>query len=157
VGDFDGDGDGDVAISSYRANQPPFDEVGEVWIYLGPTLSDIIYIPPPIPRQQVAQFGVALAAGDIDGNGIDELAVGVEFADQLGGYSDAGGVLLYKNGPPFQRIQRLQEVAPQRGAVFGFAVVLGDFDANGLDGLAAGAITADVDGHVDAGRVTVFP
>ncbi|MEW6745124.1 MAG: hypothetical protein AB1486_20410 [Planctomycetota bacterium] len=157
IGDYDGDGYGDVAFSSYRANLPPFDQAGEVWVFMGPSLSSLHHVEPPIPRHDVSQFGVALAAGDIDGDGRDELAVGVEFARLLGGCTNAGAVLLYRNGVAFSQITRLLEREPQSGAVFGFSIVFGDFIGSGLRGLAAGAITADVNGYVDAGRVTAYP
>lgn len=155
IGDFNGDGFGDVAISSYRANYGAIREAGEAWVFMGPSLFPVFHLTEPIP-ELVGEFGVAMAKGNIDGNDRDELAIAVEFANIPGGHVDAGAVLLYHN-MDFARPERLTEHQPQDAAVFGFNIVFANLFGAGLDSIVAGAILADTNGLFDVGRVTLFP
>ena len=90
-------------------------------------------------------FGIALAAGDFDGNGFDDLAVGVPGEDGSEGvvnviYGSGGG--LTSNGN-----QRWQQGDDRDGRLeggredndaFGSDLVAGDFNGDGFDDLAVG-------------------
>ena len=104
-------------------------------------------------------FGRSLAAGDFDGNGFDELAVGVTgegiedaSAEQAGAVivlAVIGGAhrLILQSDFPFE------EPSDQDG--FGAALASGDFDADGVDDLAIGVPREDLGPVVDAGIVHV--
>jgi hypothetical protein len=184
VGDFDGNGRDDLAIGV------PFEDVDGNIVDAGAV--NILYsdnrglnpsLRPESPRfihqnsnampnyaRAGDQFGYSLTAGDFDGNGRDDLAIGVpgetvalpgKDAQNAGSvnviYSDATGL-----NPSF-RTQEFDQDHPTevRGAVeagdrFGYALAAGDFDGNGRDDLAVGVPYEMVEGNPQAGVVNVI-
>lgn len=109
-------------------------------------------------------FGAAVAAGDFDGDGYDDLAVGVP-GDDVGGRSDAGSVnVLYGSasgltaaGSEWWYLGRTGVAGtPGTSDLFGTALVAGDFDGDGRDELAIGIPGKNTGGRVGAGTVTVL-
>ncbi len=112
-------------------------------------------------------FGFALAAGDFDGDGWDDLAVGVPQEDVLvGSYlSNAGIVQVLYGGPAGLSTAGLQawcqggcdglRDTAEDGDQFGYALAAGDFNADGYDDLAVGVPYEDIDTITDAGAVNV--
>ena len=100
-------------------------------------------------------FGVALAAGDFDGDGFEDLAVGAHGEDYLPGQTDMGAVTVFSGRVSgFAEPVRARKLAPasypfgliaQRpgesdfNAQYGRALAAGDFDGNGFGDLAIGA------------------
>ena len=116
---------------------------------------------PPTPRQW---GGPALATGDFDGDGHDDLAAGVPGKDS-GRARDAGAVTVVYGGPEGittdgsqQFVSGIGGVAgvAETGDLLGAALAAGDFDGDGYDDLAVGAPGEDVNGLVDAGAVVVL-
>jgi hypothetical protein len=110
-------------------------------------------------------FGSSLAAGDFNGDGRDDLAVGVLLED-IGSITDAGAVhVLYgaslagltAAGDQFWH-QGLAAVADEaeRGDHFGAALAVGDFDGDRFADLAIGVTLEDLSGITDAGAVNVL-
>ena len=109
------------------------------------------------------QFGSAVTnAGDINGDGIIDLAVGVAFDDDGG--VDRGAVwLLFMNADG--TVNSYQKISLNDGNLnanlldfdyFGSAVAnLGDLDGNGINDLAVGAY-GDDDGGIDRGAVWIL-
>jgi hypothetical protein len=168
-GDFDNDGIGDLAIGA------PYDDVGSVPnagllnVFYGTrsgltgTGSQLISQETPGIQgtaQKYDRFSDALAAGDFNGDGWDDLAVGapndlstagvvnVLYGTKLG-LSDAGNQLWYQSawGVP-------GESAPRNE--FGAALAVGDFDADGYDDLAIGVPGNGFAGAPDAGLAIVL-
>jgi hypothetical protein len=115
------------------------------------------------------QFGSALTAGDFNGDGKDDLAVGVPFendaADDDGMvvvfYGSSSGLLLQENGQ--WRAARFERLGQKRaggineaGDHFGCSLAAGDFDGDGKDDLAIGAPDENVAGKQDAGAVYIY-
>jgi disulfide bond formation protein DsbB len=171
--DFNGDGFADMAVSA------PFDSVGavagagvvnviygsaaglasagnQVWTQNSPGIKDT--------AETDDHFGDSLTAGDYNGDGFADLAVGTS-GDDLPGVIDAGlvnviygsaaglaaaGNQLWSQNSP--GIQDTAEVGDFLGAYSGS----GDFNGDGFDDLAAVTALEDVGSVVDAGAVNVI-
>jgi hypothetical protein len=109
-------------------------------------------------------FGSALAGGDFNNDGAVDLAISAPFED-VGSVLDAGAInVLYGsaarltatgNQQFFQGSGGMIGVA-EDGDAFGFALAGGDFNNNGFDDLAIGAISEDIGTITDAGAVNVL-
>jgi hypothetical protein len=97
-------------------------------------------------------FGSSLAAGDFDGDGSDDLAVGVPYED-IEAVDDAGAVnILYGSAKGLSSVddQIWHQDSPdiegvaESGDNFGNALAAGDFDGDGSDDLAIGAVGEDL-------------
>jgi len=81
VMDFNADGKKDLVVGSYGRSVGGTANRGAVYVYYGATASDIptvasATLTPPTAVTGGINFGAALAVGDFDGNGFDDLAVG---------------------------------------------------------------------------------
>jgi hypothetical protein len=108
-------------------------------------------------------FGSVLTAGDFDGDGFDDLAIGVPEDDVSG--IDPGTVTLLPGtagGLSVAGLQVWHQDSPgvpgeaEGGDRFGSALAAGDFDGDGFDDLAIGVPEEDVGGASDAGAVNVL-
>ena len=109
-------------------------------------------------------FGNKLSAGDLNGDGHDDLAVGVPFED-VGSVSGAGAVnaiygsasrLTATGNQLWHQDSAGIADAAERGDGFGNALTAGDFNGNGDDDLAVGVPGEDVGSVVDAGAVNAI-
>ena len=97
AGDWNGDGCADLAVGSFRWSNPEADE-GRVRVFLGS--SDGLATAPAWEREpdQAGAAGAhAASAGDVDGDGIDDLLLGDRGWD--GTFVDAGRVELFAGTP----------------------------------------------------------
>jgi hypothetical protein len=157
LGDVDGDGTPDLAVSAYRSDRQG-DSKGEIWIlFLSPdgTVRDwqVItdgYAEFLVGLREGDQFGVDLTPiGDIDGNGVTDLAVGAwrRDADPNDLEGDQGAIFLLtldRNGRTITTTELSAATgwpAPLGvGDGLGVGVSLvGDLDGNGTQDLAVGA------------------
>ncbi|MCB9763601.1 MAG: FG-GAP repeat protein [Alphaproteobacteria bacterium] len=110
-------------------------------------------------------FGAALAVGDFDRDGYDDLAVGVPGQD-VGSKAGAGALRVFYGSAT--GLSAADEDAwnqdssgvvstASAGGAFGSALAVGDFDKDGYDDLAVSAPYDDVGGTPEAGLVVVFP
>jgi hypothetical protein len=104
-GNFNGDGYDDLAISDlFELDTTNGTHAGAVWIFYGgpdglqiSTVQHITENTAGVPgtSEEGDKFGGALAAGDITGDGKDDLAVGLP-DESLGSATLAGGVIVFK-------------------------------------------------------------
>jgi hypothetical protein len=113
-------------------------------------------LPPYVP-QQVDLFGLALAAGDFNDDGADDLATGIPRDDCMAGIGpvDCGSVVIRYGVPGVglasglaDQILNQQEIGSldpaEEGDFFGWALAACDFDADGFDDLAVGVPKEDL-------------
>ncbi|MBM3985387.1 MAG: hypothetical protein FJ296_06830 [Planctomycetes bacterium] len=153
VPDVDGDGDGELAIGAHTTGSQ---DEGAAWLAFlqpGPGLSSALRIAPGEsgftgPIEDMAWFGRALAAGDLDGNAMPELVVGAPRTDNGGGTSVGEGAAWILHLDATGQVVAEERVAEGE---LGFAGPLADNDqfgwslallpdAGGWDQLAVGAI-----------------
>ncbi|MFW5418915.1 FG-GAP repeat protein [Nocardiopsis sp. CNT-189] len=157
IGDFDGDGRGDLAYREAPGGvvEGPWTDAGVVRVVYGTPegpgtrTAEFTQATPGVPgaHEKGDLFGAALAAGDVDGDGRDDLAAGVP-GEAIGGEAKAGAaVVLYGSesgltGAGAQAFNQATAGVPgvaEAGDLFGAAVRLLDADGDGLAGLAASA------------------
>ncbi|MCB9698670.1 MAG: FG-GAP repeat protein [Alphaproteobacteria bacterium] len=98
AGDLNGDGFGDLVIGDESYAHPESYE-GGVWVYLGSPVG-LAAAPAWMGESDLvaARFGSAVATGDVDGDGLDDLVVGAESQDNQP--DPSGAVHVYLGNHP---------------------------------------------------------
>ncbi|MEO1996384.1 MAG: FG-GAP repeat protein, partial [Planctomycetaceae bacterium] len=184
LGDFNGDGYNDLATGIPHEDVGRLADAGTVLVRYGTgyglTGLTETWNGRNIDGLSVAtddQFGASLTVGDFDGNGVDDLAIGVPNRD-VSGIRDAGAVAVvygyrhgmfgaglspYRTQTFFQGVDGLAD-KPEMLDRFGTTLAAGDFTGDGNDELVVGVpsesfVTAEQPDFVtfeDAGAVHVI-
>jgi hypothetical protein len=162
VGDFDGDQIDDLAVGAAGPNiaavevfrGSPGGLQTPAWIHIEPDLGGGTW------------FGDVLAAGDFDGDGRDELAIGAPLYDNIVNLlpiDSSGRVFVYEyeggswsvTGSFSQSVDGIDD-SPEPSDLFGSALVAADFGNDGYDDLAIGVRLESIGVVAAAGAVHVL-
>jgi FG-GAP repeat protein len=179
TGDLNGDGFADLAIGIPEETVSGKDNAGAAAVLYG----TVTQLQADAPDDQLwnrdstdvtasaeafDKFGIALAAGDFNGDGFADLSIGVSRDDvDSNSISDAGSVsVLYGSSGGLQAAtpddqfwsQNSDSVkaTAEKSDHFGDALAGGDFNGDGFDDLAIGVPDEDLTGGADAGTMNVL-
>jgi hypothetical protein len=194
VGDFNGDGNMDLAVGCPYENADGKSYVGAVYILYGANngvgawpfgsfrriSADDAYSYPINGTQASGEFGFSLAAGDFNGNGTTNLAIGAP-GTTISGFGSAGAVYVFHKVVPTGSLSVYEYTyypggpyGPNVGSVgqnyeFGYSLTAGNFNGKyfgtfgdggqqgiAVTGLAVGSPYASVGSVSTAGNVTVM-
>jgi FG-GAP repeat protein len=179
-GDFNGDGYADLAVSVPNESLPNAMGAGAVNVIFGSAVGlqatspdDQFWTQNSASVKDKAEldgFSAATGVGDFNGDGFDDLAVGVPL-ENLGGAANTGAVnVLYGSATGLQATgaggpddQFWHQSSPglngdgnETDDHFGISVVSADFNTDGFDDLAVGARYEDLGTLADAGAMIVL-
>ena len=163
AGDFDGDGDDDLAVGAPGEAIGNLQQAGAVFVFRG---SSSNLAPWAILDQSHLGaveaedlFGYALAAGDFDGDGDDDLAAGAP-GESPANDPRSGYVFAFAGTPdglqPWNAFGQAGLDNNEVGDQFGYSLASGDFDGDRRDDLAVGAPGEAPGGDPSSGAVFVF-
>ena len=163
AGDVNGDGFDDLIIGAFRADQPGGTEHGETYVVFGrsggfassialSTLDGTTgFVLTGIDGGDQSGRSVS-SAGDVNGDGFDDLIIGAAAADQTGGNNQGESYVLFGRSGGFASSIALSTLDGTTGFVLtgidgsdqsGFSVSgAGDVNGDGFDDLIIGAIGA---------------
>ncbi|RKZ29726.1 hypothetical protein DRQ36_07770 [bacterium] len=147
-GDIDGDGMNDIAFTHelhYKS---------EVYLCLGePSGADLdpdYILTDSIPK---TRFGHSIDFGDFDGDGIDDLAIGIPDWDSDTEHTsnDEGEVRIYFGSDPFVPMPGFVLHGPTKNKIFGYSLAfIGDINGDGAEELLVGAPEYITGGYADS-------
>ena len=173
-GDFNGDGFDDLVVSAPDEDIGDKTDVGKIWIFSGSSEGvGALEIGKTFHQESSNslgtnetgdRWGVMLAAGDFNGDGFEDLAVGAPEKDNEEN-PDVGTIsLLYgtPNGLSTDQAQNIDQSTKgvpdwgEPGDKWGWALASGDFNNDGFTDLAIGAPGENYGQHPEVGAVTLL-
>ncbi len=174
AGDINGDGIDDLIIGAYRADLNRISDVGQSYVVFGRRSTNSINLSTLTGADGFRINGIAVndrsgtsvsSAGDINGDGIDDLIIGAPNADPNGSYSGQSYVV-FGSRTPFSANLNLSTINGANGfAINGINLgdrsgtsvsSAGDINGDGIDDLIIGARDADSNGNFSGQSYVVF-
>jgi hypothetical protein len=150
VGDVNGDGKVDIAVGALGEDGL---EQGRAYVFSGADGSLLLTLDTPNP-QPMANFGCSVAAGDVNGDGKADIAVGAR-GEQVAANDSQGRAYVF-SGADGSLLLTLDIPNPQAYADFGVSVTIGQVDDDSRGDIGVGASGEDIGGNTDQGRAYVF-
>jgi hypothetical protein len=168
AGDFNGDGYDDLAIGVRGEDE----REGQIQVVFGgasglTSAGNLFWSETFIGgvSESLDEFGRALAAGDFDGDGYDDLAIGIPFQSFGSAAAEAGqAAVLYGSPAGFDR-SRTQfwsednlfgAGTSEANDLFGYSLAVGDFDKDGRADLVVGHPLESITGSGDGAAAVLM-
>ncbi|MDB2502262.1 FG-GAP-like repeat-containing protein, partial [Paracoccaceae bacterium] len=176
AGDVNGDGLDDLIVGARYADPNGNSSAGESYVVFGKSngtaieLSDVAagtggFVINGIDASDQSGYSVS-NAGDVNGDGLDDLIVGARYADPNGTNSGASYVVFGKSGGAQIELSEIQKNSNDQGFVIngwylndysGVSVsAAGDVNGDGLDDLIVGAFRDDPNGTDSGASYVIF-
>lgn len=168
IADIDGDGVPDIAVGvpfQDAGQQIPGgfgvpENEGEVFLFSGASRTLIRTLTAPdfmaltAPPKYGGKFGSAVVTiGDVDGDGVPDLAVAAPFRSVVNGLDAVGEIYLF-SGKTGGQIRTMSDATPAELAQFGYALApIWDINGDGIPDLLVSAPFKTVGGAFEAGEV----
>lgn len=165
-GDFNGDGEPDLAVSQYLGDTNTigiynFTDTGAVYIYYSINKTSLrgdadLVITKHNSNQ--SQFGRSLGSGDINNDGITDLIVGTPNEDLTPPNTNSGSVYIYygtNSGLPETHDQVLSQPTNTINSGFGYGIFVKDLDGDGNKEIIIGSMLDDTIA-ANAGAAWIF-
>jgi len=161
--DINGDQFGDLVVGAPRYDSAQSTDAGAWSVYWGSGDRTLTYAQTwNGGGTNDSRAGLALACGDFDHDGRDELAVGQPWANP-GGVADSGIVSLsdyqgssWVSGGFISQFDTAASTSAEVDDHFGYRLTVGDFNGDNYEDLAVGSPDEDYGAIVDAGVVQIF-
>lgn len=160
AGDLNGDGYDDIVVGARRYTSGGLTKRGRVYVYYGSPTG-----PSQAPgwvrdgEKANDEYGTSpAAAGDVNGDGYDDLLVNAFRYDDPAGGVDVGAAYLFTGSPSgLGTSPAWSKVGDQAGTYYGYHVdTAGDVNRDGYHDVLITACDYNVPGHTDAGRAWVY-
>ncbi|MBN2543365.1 FG-GAP repeat protein [bacterium] len=140
--DFNDDGFQDVAIGAPMYSGSVGSSQGIVYVYFGGPDMDTIPDLRILGTMEREQFGISLSnAGDLNGDGADDLVVGGNVT------RDIGGAYIFFGGALLDSVPDITTIGEARVDNYGYSVTgVGDINEDGFDDILIGALYNDARG-----------
>jgi hypothetical protein len=155
IGDIDGDGVREV-ITTAGVSVNGVTGVGQAYVLDGSTGAVLMTLNDPEP-QAYAGFGASITGlGDVNGDGVPDIAVGAPFQTVNGNVNQ--GKMYVFSGKDGSLLYSIPDPNPQANAYFGalFVTATNDLNGDGVPDLAVAAPGETVNGILTAGAAYVF-
>lgn len=171
IADFNGDGFGDILIGARFGDGPDNarKDAGEVYVIFGsaspPREIDIaageqgLTITGADPGDNL---GLGVGAGDVNGDGIDDVIVGAPFARSTDGRSKVGAAYVLFGSPDLggdidlaEEAPGLTLIGPASSSFFGDHIASGDVNGDGVADIIVGATFAPLPAELGHGSAQV--